>query len=161
AAAVVVATPDEREALRRSHLYMYELYGDPAMPIRYPGFTDKVRADPESVAAGAEIVVTASFEGVGDGEAVVTLESTRRVVLSPQQPLPADGDPKRDAVIVANYEGANNKALVSQVVSHLGGKIWARLLVPYELPPADYHVKIHAHDGIKDVVGSAKVTVIG
>lgn len=149
----------EREALRRSHLYMYELFGDPALTIAYPKKQAELTLSTTTAAPGAEIKVTAKIPDIGKGQALVTLESRRSNVTGSIKPVPPDGDASRDAVIAENYAAANDHAVAKKTLQHEGATFETTLTVPLAVPPGDYFVRVHADDGKIDAVGAAKVTV--
>jgi hypothetical protein len=151
-------TPDARTALLKSHLYMYTLFGDPAMAIAYPGAATLVV--PAQVSRGAELDVTGTLPGLGaTAQATVTLETARSTIAGTIQTVPADGDPTRDGVIEANYSTANDKTVVRVVVPVSGGALSAKLNVPATVATGTYHAKVYADDGTHDVAASASVTV--
>ncbi|MBX3192908.1 MAG: hypothetical protein KF819_38340 [Labilithrix sp.] len=149
---------EEREELRRSHLYMYELFGDPALPIAYPRERAEVTA-PAVAARGAEIAITVKLPNVGKGQALVTLEGRRSTITATIKPVPPDDDPTRDTIIAENYAAANDHAVVKKTISHEGASFSTTLAIPAALTAGDYFVRVHADDGKIDAVGSAKVTI--
>jgi hypothetical protein len=148
-----------REALKHSHLHMYTLFGDPAMAIPYMGAA-QVAVTPSSAGGGANLAVTATFPALaGTGEALVTLESTRRAVTKPIASVPPDGDAGRDAVIVKNYESANDKVSAGTTIPVSGSSLSATLTVPADLPAGQYYIKVFVHDAANDYGGSTLLTV--
>ena len=153
-------TATVRDALKHSHLHMYTLFGDPGMAVVYAGSATKVSVNPSTASAGAELTVAATFPSVSSGaEAVVSLESARKVILGGIATLPADGDSGRDGVIVKNYETANDKVATSMTVSLTGSSLSTTLKIPPDLPAGQYHIKVFAHDTSNDFLGSASLTV--
>ena len=150
----------ERASLQRTHLHMYALFGDPAMRVGYPRFAEAVAVEPTEAAAGSAIAVTAEFAAPPSGQATVTLESQRSIILGEVQEVPPDGDPDRDAVIESNYALANDKVVVSAEVLLASGAVSATLAIPADLPPDDYAVKIYVQEAAVDAVGSALLTVV-
>lgn len=149
----------ERTDLKRSHLDMYTLFGDPAMRIAYPGAGATVTVPP-TVAPGASADVSVAVkDGITTGNVLFTLEIARGDVRGALQAVPADGDPGRDAIIEANYAMANQKVVVSATATLAAGAASAKLAVPADLAPGDYHVKVYADDGARDVAGSAVLHV--
>jgi hypothetical protein len=149
----------EREALRRTHLYMYELFGDPALTIAYPRQHSTVTLGAATAAPGSEVTITATLPSVGAGKALVTLEGRRSSITGTIKPVPADGDATRDAIIAENYATANDHAVAKKTALHEGGTLKTTITVPAGLAAGDYFVRVHADDGKTDAVGSAKVTV--
>lgn len=146
-----------RAAQKQSHLYMYTLFGDPAMRIGYPGAGMKLGA-PAQVAPGAMLQVSVSG-APATGKVAFTLETARSAIRGAIQQVPMDGDPQRDAVIEANYAAANQKVVATATAMISGGNAAAAFMVPADLAAGDYHVKAYADDGARDAVGSANVHV--
>jgi hypothetical protein len=159
AVAALLVNASAKEALKRSHLHMYTLFGDPAMAVSYMG-TAAVTVTPAEAHVGATLNVTATFPALASaGQAIVTLESTRRTVLGPIATVPADGDANRDAVIVENYQNANDKVAAEITLPVAGSSLSATLAVPSSLPPGSYVVKVFVADGEGDAGGSTPLTV--
>ena len=148
-----------RDALKHSHLHMYTLFGDPGMAVAYPGVA-QVTASPSSASAGASLTVTAAFPALGAGsEAVVTFESSRKVITNPISTVPGDGDATRDTVIANNYHAANDKVVADITVPVAGASLSTQLTVPAKLPAGQYHIKVFVQDGNHEYAGSVPVTV--
>ncbi len=147
-----------RESLRRSHLYMYTLFGDPA--LRIPYVRERVDiASPGAATPGTNLAVTAAIPNVPSGSARVSLEAARSTIPGELVAVPPDGDPTRDSVIEQNYATANRHAVAETTASYEAGSLAATLAVPAGLAAGDYYVTVYAHDGSKDAFGSARVTV--
>lgn len=146
------------DALRRSHLHLYTLFGDPALTIGYPAIAT-VAVAPATVAPGGAVDLDISAPGVGDGLAHITLETVRSKILGELVPVPLDGDPQRDAVIAANYEAANDKVVVDTEAALVGGALQTSLVVPIDLPPGRYHIKVRVDDGSAEAIGAAELLV--
>ncbi len=157
--AAMFADPSEVAALKLSHLHMYALFGDPALRIAYPRFSSGVQLSPSSGGPTTAIAVTTSLGDLGPGQATITFETKRSDIAGSLQAVPADGEPDRDAIIMANYQTANDKVVHSQSVNHQGGTLSATLQVPGNLSPGDYYVKVHADDGQKDLTGAAQFSL--
>ena len=148
-----------REELKRSHLHMYTLFGDPATRVAYPGAGATLTV-PETAAPGAMLDVSVTVTGLGQaGQATFTLETARRTIRGTIQPVPVDGDPQRDTTIEANYAVANDKVAAIATAPLAGGKASAKLVVPMDLATGDYHVKLYADDGQRDAVAAAIVHI--
>ncbi len=148
----------QQKELKRSHLDMYTLFGDPAMRIAYPG-TKATLTVPPSVAPGASADVTLKADALATGNVRFTLEISRSDLRTPPGAVPADGDPGRDAAIEANYTAANDKVVATATGTLAGGSASAKLAVPADLAPGDYHVKVYADDGKTDVAASVVLHV--
>jgi len=138
---------------------MYELFGDPALPIGYPKQRADVTLAATTAKPGTDVTITATLPTLGKGQAFVTLEGKRSTITSTIKPVPADGDATRDAVIAENYLAANDHAVAKKTVAHEGGTLKTTITVPANLAAGDYFLRIHADDGKTDAVGSAKLTV--
>lgn len=145
------------EAMRRSHLHLYTLFGDPGRPIRYP-LPASVTAAPDETTPGAELAVEVSTP-LGGGKALVTLESDRSQILQPIAPVPPDGDPKRDAVIASNYAAANDKRVATREVPLVAGAVSTSVKVPDDVPAGFYWLRVYAEDGPQNAFGSTLVRV--
>jgi len=77
--AAEILDPDDHDAIKDEHLYLYNLLGDPATRLRYPARAS-VDLGPGAITAGGRIEGSASAPGLGDGDAVVTLETERTVL---------------------------------------------------------------------------------
>jgi len=150
---------NQQGALKRSHQYMYTLFGDPAARLAYPKQKAKVTVASAHVAPGAEVAVAASFAGLAKGQAHVTLEVKRTTISGTIAAVPADGDATRDAVIAANYATANNRIIAEKTAAHDGAAFSTTLAVPANAAPGDYFIKVYADDGKLDALGSTKITV--
>lgn len=146
------------DALRRSHLYMYTLFGDPALQIRYPRSVT-IAASPDDVAAGGVLAVEVSAPGLSGGQVRVTLETPRSQIPHPLVPVPADGELGRDEAILANYAAANDKTVAAVVAPLADGALAVDLPVPAELAAGIYHLKVYADAGVDDAFGSTVVHV--
>ena len=87
------------------------------------------------------------------------LESKRSVVLGNIQPVPADGDPTRDSVIISNYNTANNKVAATLDVPVSGSSFNVTMTVPANLAADTYYVKVYADNGTDDAFGHTTVQV--
>jgi hypothetical protein len=115
---------------------------------------------PSTASDGAELTVTATFPSLTSGaEAIVTLESTRKAILGDIAAVPADGDSGRDAVVVKNYETANDKVVASVTASLTESSLSTTLKIPSDLPAGRYYIKVFAQDARSDFIGSTPLTV--
>ena len=156
----VLDSASARAALKRSHLHMYTLFGDPGMAVLYAGNATTVSVNPSTASNGAELTVTATFPSLASGaEAIVALESTRKAILGDIANVPTDGDSGRDAVIEKNYETANDKVVASVKASLTGSTLSTTLKIPSDLPAGRYYIKVFAQDTRNDFIGSTPLTV--
>jgi len=164
-AGLLVST-NARDALKHSHLHMYTLFGDPAMAMTHVGHAQIVAttvAEPvgaSSVTPGAELTITTTVPSSGNGaEAIVTLESARKLILGELGSVPADGSSQRDAIIVRNYQLANDKVAVGATVPATATSFATKLVVPADLAQGLYHIKVFVHDSAQDWAGTLPMTV--
>jgi hypothetical protein len=150
-----ILAPGELEGRNHSHAHMYTLFGDPSATIPYP----RNEAALDVARDGDDVVVTGTLGDLGSGEALVTVETARDVILGDILEVPPDDDPTRNDVIEANYDTANDKVVASATVTHAGGALSARLPLPAGLPAGRYLVKVYADDGIDDAVGGTTLTL--
>ena len=147
----------EAEARRYEHLDLYNLFGDPASPMRYPGSDVLMEPGVAGTVTGGEVSVAGETPGVEEGTAWVTLESSRDVIINALEPVdPDDPDP---ATVRRNWAAATDKVIASAEVAVEGGRFEAELSFDgHALPRADYRVKVYAHDGDNDSFGSAPIS---
>lgn len=150
----MLSTVDTR-SLKREHLGLYNLFGDPATRLRYPKALELTLAD-EQVAPGAQIGVTLGRSAVHRGKALVTLETTRSTI---QRPLVAQADidamPHDEALaaIADNHQRAVNKRIVENVyeIADAG----ARFSITAPDAPGRFVLKVFANgtgpDGAQEI----------
>jgi hypothetical protein len=157
--ALLFLPPGELEALQPAHLHMYTLFGDPAMRIAYPSADVQLQATP-SPDGNLQVVATLPF---ATGGAVFSLETRRSVIAGTIAPVPPDGSPDRDAVIVSNYTTANDKVVTAAISPVIAGEASTVFdLSTFDLPAGDYYVKVYALDGDNpkgDAMGAMAVTL--
>ncbi len=151
--------PAEQASLRQSHLYMYTLFGDPALRVPYVHEAATVTASSAAkVGQTFDVSVTIPVS-VGDGQATVTLERGRTT----NSPLPPGGTGGRHRRSRRGHRGelsaSNDRALVTVEVPFTKGALSTSLMVPADLPAGRYYVKVYANDGKTDAMGSASVDV--
>ncbi len=151
----VLVRPSIRELLDE-HAHLYALFGDPALPIRYPTpVAVSVRAadaDPgagsiKQARPGEPLTVT-----VADGEALVTLETDRRVVRPPLLPLDS-----ADLAEVFDAMTKNHARAIDKVVAELGGGADRTFEAPSA--PGRYVVKV-LHPGSNAGAGFTTFEVV-
>lgn len=155
--AALVSTDKFREHLRQTHLRMYVLLGDPALRIRYVPHRAQLLVETPTPRPGGQLTVTAHIPTPSAGLARFTLETRRSVILGTLQPLPPDGDPRRDRVLLDNHRKANDKVVATHLVRYRTGRSRVTLRLPSSLPPGKYLVKVYAQDGRADALGNTPV----
>lgn len=143
-------SPWEQQRLRRQHLDLYNLLGDPATPMQYPA--SEVVFDPiQGELPDGTLTVSGATPGVDAGSALVTLETERDVILASLDPVdPEDPDP---VVVAANWARAVDKTVVSVTVPVTGGRFQAVLVPPEDLPVGTYYIKVYAEGNGVDSFG--------
>lgn len=143
-------TPLKQATIRRQHLDLYNLLGDPGTAMQYPRDLATLQVQSGTVASGS-LKVAGTAPGVEDGEAYVTLETERDVVLQPLATIDP-GDPDA-ADVNANWAKSNDKVVKGATVTVTGGAFSATLDFATDLPGGDYYLKVYAHDPADDVIG--------
>ncbi len=144
-----------------THVVMYNLLGDPALPTLLPPgrilFETPVNALPRGVrvTVSGRVFTRQNREPMENGEIEVTLEVQRSRILGELIPRePQDQDPE---TCTHNHSIANDKvaARVSGLV--VDGSFSVELDVPADLPDARYYLKGYARDDQVDSIGSLGV----
>lgn len=156
----LMLSEQEREALKRTHLHMYTLFGDPAMSLQVVRGRAEVSIATDKINAGADLQVTVDFDNLDSGRATFSLETRRKVILEEIQTVPGDDDPTRDEVIDANYRSANNKVVVAEDVDVSDRRASVTLSVPADLPKDTYYIKVYASSGDQDAFGHRAITIV-
>ena len=125
-------TADERRKERAEHLYLYNLFGDPAM--RIPRAAPVELEVPEEIAPGARLKIMGRTEVAG--EVLVELVAERTPVV-PQRV----GDD--DAAFAETYAQANARTRASAKTTVDRGKLGAELTVPEDARLGRYYVRVY------------------
>ncbi|NUP07616.1 MAG: hypothetical protein HOW73_16330 [Polyangiaceae bacterium] len=114
--------PGDLDAIKKEHLTLYNLLGDPATRIRLP-LAASVAMDKQTVSPGQKIALTINSKDVAEAPMVVTVE-TERSALKPGMVASRDIEamPIEQAfeAMAKNYELASDKVL-SKVEGKLAG----------------------------------------
>jgi len=147
---IVVALPlfkDDPAALKKEHLGLYNLLGDPATRLRYPApLAVAVRAGGGAdavpvVPAGGQLAVRAHSPALDSGRALVTLEVERRRMLHPLDPIMTDmSEAQLFATLAANHERALDKVVSRKEVPFAEGQMRCTMRAPGR--PGAYVVKV-------------------
>jgi hypothetical protein len=129
--------------VKREHASLYNLFGDPAVRLRYPAdMFVELQGDPKP---GAPLTV-ALDAGDLDADVLVTLETRRSQVRESLRPAAEiDGLPLEEALAAMEH---NHEVATDKVVRHfearlVDGKARVALTAPDE--PGDYLVKVMAN----------------
>lgn len=136
---------DDGRALLDEHDGLYNLFGDPATRLRYPGRLEVSRtpAGP-TVPPGAPVRVRFRLEGAPGAGALVTVETQRsriRGQLTPWSELQRLPEEEMVEAMRANYAKAMNK-IVSRHEVRLGQDGRAELEFTAPSEPGSYYVKV-------------------
>ena len=124
--------PEDQEAERREHLYLYNLFGDPATRIPHPEAVELECA--EEAAPGGRLKVKGMSAVVGDVLVELVAERT------PDVP-PRDGD--TPAAFAIAYERANAWVKSSARAQTRDGAFSVEVPLPAKLEPGSYHVRVY------------------
>ncbi|MEK7467700.1 MAG: C25 family cysteine peptidase [Planctomycetota bacterium] len=154
-AAGAVGGLDAQERYRLDGSLAYNLFGDPATRIPWPGKM-KVECAKESK-PGVVLEVEGSCE-LGDGTAIVTLEAARLKSIEPVEKIDAKAEGAEEAM-KRNWKRMNEAVALRVEVEMKGGNFKTEVKVPAEIPEGDYLVKVYAGDGKEDAIGCRRVKV--
>jgi hypothetical protein len=152
---------EDLDYLITTHLTMYNLLGDPAVPLHLP--EGRVRFDsPDSVTRGETITVEgrvwadAKRAPMKNGELIVTLEVQRSFIIN--ELTPRDPDNHDPVICKENHQLANDKIADSATTTVENETFSVKLTVPADLPlSAEYYLKGYASTATGDAMGSKKV----
>lgn len=136
-------TPARQQQLLVEHMDLYNLLGDPATRLQYPGAVASMTVVSGGIRSG-HVEVRGEVPGVGSGQAYLTLETERDVTW--RQLLPVDPDHPDPATVQANWAAANDKVLVGSTVPVADGVFTGALAVPVGAPGGDLYLKVYAWD---------------
>lgn len=130
----------EREELCRSHMSMYNLFGDPGLEIAYPGGEASLGLELSEPGLGR---VSAGLKSGLEGRAILSLEVSRKTIIKELEAVPAGAG--RSEALRRNYLKANDKVVRRWEVPVVDGRPrWAGALdlsVPEE---GRYFLKLYA-----------------
>ncbi len=135
----------DTQALRREHIGLYNLFGDPATRLRYPKPLE-VQLPAETAAPGQPIRVTLRGGEVQRGKVLVTLETTRSTIqhqLIPQSRIAEMAHDEALAAIEQNYRRAIQKRIDENIHDIAGGQ--ARFDITAPDAPGRYVLKVFAN----------------
>lgn len=131
------------QELNREHEGLYNLFGDPAIVLRYAAPVDIHLADPSNpIVPSSEFEVIVSSPAVTSGSALITVETRRSKIsgkLIPQDEMRALRDEALWNAMRKNYEMASNKIITQIPNPSFQGPLRVRVKAPAE--PGDYIVK--------------------
>ncbi|MHC4416358.1 MAG: C25 family cysteine peptidase [Planctomycetota bacterium] len=140
AAPIAVASdwPSGLRELRRMHVRLYNLLGDPALRIALP------RRQIVDFALDGDRV-TGRIDGMSGGKVVITVETDRTAPAGAEALVPVAGadDPDLEAKAAVNYAIANNRVLSRLEGEVTGGRF--EIVVTGRITPPAALVKAYAH----------------
>ena len=150
----------EMEAVKLSHMYTYNLLGDPALSMRYPEAEVILEIDAAEVPQGTDLGFQGTVAGFDEGTAHLTLEVDRITVPWDLEPVPPPNDPGYAAVIQSNHAKALKKVVAEVDVPVTGGAFQGTIPVPKDMPLGKSYLKALVEDGEVDGIGHHPVLVV-
>ena len=161
----IIPKKDERDALNRSHISMYNLTGDPGLRLRYPSLQAEKLSDAtwNAEKGFAHIKVHAPQFGADNKELVweCSVEVLRSKIPGELKTFDAadlaSGDAKKvkaaEEAIAANHAISNNKRVAAMKLTHIGVSKGSGIVEQHfegkpepALAPGDYILKLSARD---------------
>jgi len=148
--------PPEQELIRRQHLDLYNLFGDPAAAMQYP--RSRVLIAPVlRFGSGGSLRISGRAPGLNTGRALISLETERNVIHGELQET-EPGQPDYEARVQANWATAIDKVIDAVEVQLANGRFDAWLELAPELDPTrTYNVKVYAWNEATDSFGAIKL----
>jgi hypothetical protein len=145
-------TAEQQTRIKRQHLDLYNLFGDPAVSMNYPKGMVKFVPAITGTMAGGSLTVKGRVQGVATGTAKVSLEANMDMIIHDLAKVdPVNPDP---ATVRANWAKALDKVVAETEVKVTDGNFEAVLTVPSGYKPGTYFVKVYSEDGVNDAFGS-------
>jgi hypothetical protein len=152
---------DDIGMLKREHVGLYNLFGDPATRLRYVQSLT-ITSPPGTVVPGATFAVDVSASSVAEGQLVATVETHRGVLKGAIVGVNALQQMSVDDAFVAmakNNALANDKVVFTANGAIHGGKAHVELKAPDD--GGDYVVKVMASGGDAAAAGHVDLHVAG
>lgn len=125
---------------KRSHLWLYNLFGDPALKIAHPETTCEIKLNEKTATQGSEITAIIGCPDIKEGKVLVTFECRLADFLeNPKKVESTDKDFEKKAA--ENHEIANNKVIAKYEVELKDGKSEVTIEIPDDLKPRNYLVR--------------------
>jgi hypothetical protein len=143
---------------RESHLYLYNLMGDPATVIRRPEKLAGVRLD-GAARAGASLPLHVELPpDVQEGVAYVSLEKPFGKTLEPMEDVTAPGISERERAErgLRNAHRFNQRSALRVAVPVAGGQLGGEIALPPGIQPGRYQVRVAVVGDQNVAVGSVK-----
>jgi hypothetical protein len=157
--ASLFVTAAEMLAVRDSHMYSYNLLGDPALALRFPPAAVQVQVSPDPVSRGSPLTVSGAVAGLAQGTAHVTIEVDRLTLLGTLLPVTDPWDPAAQDAIQDNHAMVMERVVASVDLPVAAGAFSGTITVPAGMPPGYSYVKVRADDGVIEGLGHVSVVV--
>ena len=125
---------------KRSHLWLYNLFGDPALKIAHPEIDCQINLAETTVTQGSEIKATIECTDAKQGKALITLECKLADFLEDPTKIKSD-DKDFEAKAAKNHEIANNKIIEKTEVKLIDGKGEVIFKISADLKPRKYLIR--------------------
>lgn len=159
AMAVAFVEEDEMAYVRRSHLDIYNLMGDPAMGMRLPAGLATVQAEKETYRRGERIAFSGRVNNFEAGTAQVTLEIERGRIAWELEDVENLASAEYTHAVQRNYSKAIDKVVDRRTAAVKSGAFNGELQVPHDIPGGTYYIKVYAENGETDATGYFKLKI--
>jgi len=149
----------EMEDVILSHMYTYNLLGDPAVRMMFPHPIKDIDLSPDPAFRGSEISFSGTVGEFQEGTVYATLEVERIVIPWKLEPVSNPNDPASYKTIQANHTKAVNKVIASKEVQLSDGSFSDKIQVPPDAPTGIYYLKIFVDNGAIDAIGHRQLLV--
>lgn len=158
ALAATVITQHEMDDVLASHMYTYNLLGDPALRMQLPPDAVTLELEDDEVPRGSEFAFSGLAPGIEEGTAHVTLEVDVSKIPWDLEPVANPTDPLAWPVIQANWDKAMNKVVASADVPITDGAFQGTLTCP-PTGAGRRHLKVLAQGPERDGIAHRVLTV--
>ena len=143
---------------KRSHLWLYNLFGDPALKIPHPELKCQIKLEKDSVVQGTQINAVIKCDSK-KGEILATFECKLADFL--EKPSIIDvNDINFEKKAIKNHKIANMKIIASQKVKLVEGNAKVSFKIPNTLNPRKYIIRAIIVDGNKTGFAASEFDVI-
>lgn len=161
--AALIMGPANLKPCLLDHVHLYNLFGDPAMPIGAPRGVLRIEA-PESARFGSSFEVKGTLDRpMMFGRILVTVEPARGASAGPLlETKKVSPEEARFEAIEANWRALNERALASASGSCVAGLFSAVVKIPEgPFTPGEYLVKVFCFDPKGCAAGSVRIRLQG
>jgi hypothetical protein len=155
--AAAILKENEIKDLKKSHLYLYNLIGDPATFLNLPQGHVELIITPDPALKGGSITVNGNVDNIKSGSVYVTLESERSTIYPKLNEIK---DPEKEKELVQqNWKMANSKVMLENTVSVENSGFFVEFSLSDFEWTGIFYIKAYADDGIIDAMGSAGFSI--